>query len=108
MVFAVTYSPFEDWVSWVHGIYGTPVAFGCAGIQSTVTYRFLPPKQLVGMLVGVRGSAEYDALLYPDNPDERKSLGTDLIVPLAFGHLVIIAAVVIGNIGYFASRGRRR
>ena len=107
MIYAVTYSPNEEWVSFIHGIYGTPIAFGCAGIQSTTTYRFIPPKQLVGMLVSIRGSAEYDTLLYPNKPSMRQSKGTELLVPLAFGHLVIIAAVIIGNIGYFASRRRR-
>lgn len=107
MIFAVTYSPSEDWVSFAHGIYGTPVAFGCAGIQSTTTYRFIPSGQMVGMLVSVRGSAEYDALLYPDDRSQRVNKGTQLIVPLAFGHLVIIFAIIMGNIGYFAARRRR-
>lgn len=107
MVITINYSPSEDWVAFCRGVYGTPVAFACSGIQSTVTYRFLPSNQLVGMLVSVRGSAEYDTLLYPKCADDRTTSGTKLIVPLAFGHLVIIAAIIVGNIGYFASRGRR-
>jgi hypothetical protein len=106
LIYSVTYSPLEDWIAFIHGVYGTPIAFGCAGIQSTTYYRYLLSGQLVGMLVGVRGAAEYDALLHPDLRD-RNSLGTKLIVPQAFGHLVIIVAVILGNIGYFAARRRR-
>ncbi|MER3473299.1 MAG: hypothetical protein C4335_04555 [Armatimonadota bacterium] len=106
LVYSVTYSPMEDWIPFVHGVYGTPIAFGCAGIQSTTYYRYLLSGQLVGMLVGVRGAAEYDALLHP-NIRERDSMGTRLIVPQAFGHLVIIVAVILGNIGYFAARRRK-
>lgn len=107
LLYSVTYSPLEDWIPFVHEVYGTPIAFGCAGIQSTTYYRYLLSGQLIGMLVGVRGAAEYDALLHPD-PRERRSMGSKLIVPQAFGHLVIILAVILGNIGYFAARRRSR
>lgn len=107
LIYSVTYSPMEDWISFVHEVYRTPLAFGCAGIQSTTYYRYVLSKQLVGMLVGVRGAAEYDALLHPD-PKERISQGTKLIVPQSFGHLVIIGAVVLGNLGFVAARRRKR
>ncbi len=106
MIFCVTYSPDENWIAFIHGVYGTPVAFGCAGIESTTKYRFITSKQLIGLLVSVRGAAEYDVLLH-DNATDRTNKGTELIVPLAFGHLVIIAAIVLGNIGYFAAKKRR-
>ncbi len=107
MIYSVTYSPLENWIPFVHGVYGTPIGFGCAGIQSTTYYRYILSNQLVGMLVGVRGAAEYDALLHPDAA-RRTSLGTQLIVPQAFGHTAIILAVVAGNVGYFAARKRGR
>lgn len=107
MVYSVTYSPTENWIPFIHAVYGTPVGFGCAGIQSTTYYRYVLAGQLVGMLVGVRGAAEYDAILHPEAGD-RVSLASKLIVPQSFGHTVIIAAVIIGNIGYLASRRRGR
>lgn len=109
MIYAVTYTPSENWLAFVHGPYGTPVAYGCAGIQSTTYYRYVASRQLCGMLVGIRGSAEYDSMLYPrdDQMKDRKSLGTKLIIPLSFGHIVIIVAIIVGNIGYFAARRRR-
>ncbi len=107
LIYSVTYSPMEDWISFVHEVYGTPIAFGCAGIQSTTYYRYLLSGQLTGMLVGVRGAAEYDALLHP-NPRERTSRATRLIVPQSFGHLMVILAILIGNLGYWGARGRAR
>jgi len=108
MIHAVTYSPSENWLAFIHGQYGTPISFGCAGIQSTTYYRYISSKQLCGMLVGIRGSAEYDALLNP-KPEKRWTLGTKLIVPLSFGYLIIIFAIIVGNIGFIASgRGKRR
>ena len=107
LVFSCTYTPSENWIPFVHGVYGTHVGFGCTSIQSTTYYRYILSGQLSGMLVGVRGAAEYDSILHPDMAD-RDSQGTRLIVPLAFGQLVIILAVVIGNIGYFASLRKER
>lgn len=107
LIYSVTYSPMENWIPFIHGVYGTPIGFGCAGIQSTTYYRYLLSGQLVGMLVGVRGAAEYDAILNPDSA-QRTSLASRLIVPQSFGHTVIILAVILGNIGYFASRKRGR
>jgi len=107
MIYSVTYSPMENWIPFIHGVYGTPIGFGCAGIQSTTYYRYILSNQLAGMLVGVRGAAEYDAILHPDIKS-RTGMGTSLIVPQAFGHSVIILAVIIGNVGYFAARRRTR
>jgi len=106
LIVDIAYGPMEDWIPFVHGVYGTPIAFGSAGINTTVFYRYLSSGQLVGLLVGVRGAAEYDAILHSDFKD-RFNLGTQLIVPLAFGHVVIILGIVLGNIGYFAARRRR-
>jgi hypothetical protein len=108
LICCINYSPSEEWIGFIHGVYGTPIAFACAGIQSTSEYRYIPSKQLVGLLVSARGSAEYDVLLHPNKSEDRTSKGTELIVPLTYGHLVIIFGVVIGNIGYLAERRRKR
>jgi hypothetical protein len=107
MIHAVTYSPSENWLAFIYGPYRTPITFGCAGIQSTTYYRYVSSGQLKGMLVGIRGAAEYDAMLYPTDLSKRRSLGTKLIVPLSFGHLVVIIAIIVGNIGFFAAQKRR-
>jgi len=100
------YWPKEDYVGFVHEQYGTKLAFGGGGISSTTIYRYMPSGQIAGFLVGTRGGAEYDRLLHP-NIKDRVNLGSKLIVPLAYGHLVIILAIVLGNIGYFATQRKR-
>lgn len=106
LICCIAYTPWEDWIWYVHETYKTPVVMGCAGISSTTLYRYMPSKQLEGLLVGTRGGAEYDALLYPNDVSKRKNYGTKLMVPLSYGHMVIIVAVVLGNIGFFAARRR--
>ena len=100
------YWPKEDYVGFIHEQYGTKLAFGGGGISSTTIYRYLPSGQIAGFLVGTRGGAEYDVLLHKDVA-KRVNYGSKLIVPLAYGHLVIILAIVLGNIGYFAAQRKR-
>lgn len=100
------YWPNEAYVTFIHEQYKTPLLFGGGGISSTTLYRYLPSGQISGFLVGTRGGAEYDALLHP-NPEDRNNLASKLIVPLAYGHLVIILAIVLGNVGYFATQRKR-
>lgn len=98
LVYCVTYAPSTDWVSFVRGQYGTPIAFGCMSIMGPYYYPLLDSDQLVGMLVGLRGAAEYEAAIR----SPRK--GSRLIVPQAFAHLLIIAFVILGNVGYLVAR----
>ena len=54
-----------------------------------------------GMLAGVRGAAEYEKLVrdkYGDRYNTSDLRGNKLLVPLAFGHLVIILLIVLGNL----------
>ena len=102
MVYCITYSPAEQWISFVKGQYDTPVAFGCMSIMGPWYYTYLDSGQLCGMLLGNRGAAEYEALL------GHPSTGTRLIGVASFGNCIIIAAAFLGNLGAWAARRARR
>jgi hypothetical protein len=62
-----------------------------------------------GMLVAVKGAAEYEMLVtekYPvtESP-ERLGLGRERMGPQFVAHLLIIALIVLGNVSMLASRG---
>lgn len=60
------------------------------------------PNQIFGLAGGMRGSAEYEQLLgYADT-------GIAGLNVLTFGQLLVIAAIVLGNIIYFVERRRGR
>lgn len=101
LVYCVTYAPSTDWVSFVRGQYGTPIAFGCMSIMGPYYYPLLDSSQLVGMLVGLRGAAEYEGAI------RSAGKGSQLMVPQAFAHLLIITFVLLGNVGYLATRKSR-
>jgi hypothetical protein len=74
------------------------------------------PRQMFGMLGGMKAAAEYESLLIDnygpesDNPrlaEGAQFLGIKRMGPQTFAHLVIILFIVIGNVSFFASRRRQ-
>jgi len=61
---------------------------------------YMQSKQLVGMVPGLRGAAGYEGLV------GKLGRGTAGIDAQSVGHVVILALVVVGNIAYFATKGR--
>jgi len=95
-------SMIEAWVIYAHQPYGANVGAGVTAVMATDYYPFLDTGQLVGLLGGMRGAAEYEVLV--DHPDAGvRGMDSQSII-----HLLIIALIVIGNIAYFGSRKRRQ
>ena len=99
---SIKYQPVTDWLLWLDPTGKTPIAFGCAGIATTGYYPYLASGQMKGMLAGVRGAAEYEKLVQDKYKDQYRMAdlrGNKLLVPLAFGHLVVIMLITLGNLG---------
>ena len=64
-------------------------------------YPFLQSKQLIGLLGGLKGAAEYEALV------KKKANAVSGMRPQSVVHVIIILFVIFGNIVYFTS-GRSR
>ena len=84
--------------------YHTRILLGCPGMMKSMYYPYLDAEQVHGMIAGVGAAAEYELLLRRPG-DALKS--TDV---MSVSHLMVIAFIVVGNIGYFVerSRGKRR
>jgi hypothetical protein len=120
MFLAITYQPSNEWLIWLDPTLNTPIAFGSAGIVTTGYYPYIASGQMKGMLAGVRGAAEYETMVaekygeayktsWTSPTGQKEELrGRKLVVPLAFGHLVIIGFIIIGNVGMIAARRRRQ
>lgn len=88
-------------ISYVYGIYRTPIGYACTGVMAPEAYPYLDSGQLVGLLKGLSGAAEYETLLH------HTGQGLDWMSPLSFAHFLIIALIVAGNVVYFRGRARR-
>ncbi len=90
------------WIAQAHERYGVPVAAGVTAVMATDYYPFLQTKELIGLLNGMKGAAEYEKLV------NHPGYGMGGMVAQSVSQFLIIALVIFGNIVYFISRRRQR
>jgi len=90
------------WIAFAHQRFKVPLAVGVTAVMATDFYPYYQTHQLVGVINGMRGASEYEHLV--GHPD----VGSLGMSSQSVAHVVIILFVILGNIGYFASRRRAR
>ena len=90
----------ESWIIYANVQYNLQVAAGVTGVIISQMYPYLQTGQLVGLISGILGAAEYEKLI--DAPGK----GLLWINIESFVHLLIVILVVIGNIIFFQQRQR--
>lgn len=91
----------EYWIAYIYGPYRTPLVYAPTAVMAPEGFNPLDAGQIKGMLTGMKGAAEYEHLL------GRKDFATKAAGALSTSHLLIIALIIAGNIGYISSRRRR-
>lgn len=92
----------DYWISIVNAGYGVPMGIGATAVMAPKYYAFIGSGQIVGLLGGMKGAAEYEILV--GHPDAAfRGMDVQSLV-----HFLIIGFVILGNVGYFASRRQRR
>ncbi len=91
----------EAWVIYAHQPYDAQIGAGVTAVMATDYYPFLDTGQLVGLLGGMRGAAEYEVLIKHEDAGVRGMDSQSVI------HVLIIVLIVVGNIAYFGSRKRK-
>lgn len=97
----------KEWVQFAGDPGGIPVASGTTAVQAPLLYPYYPG-QMVGMLGGLKGAAEYEAALSARHPElaSRSDQATMLMGPQAVAHLLIVILVILGNIAYLVEKRR--
>ncbi|MCU0610500.1 MAG: hypothetical protein MUE60_01765 [Candidatus Eisenbacteria bacterium] len=90
------------WAQYAHDRYGAAVAVGATAVEAVRLYPYHDSGQLVGFLGGLKGAAEYETLIQTPGDGIR---GMDA---QTISHLFIVMMVVLGNIGYAATKWRGR
>ncbi|HUU57217.1 MAG TPA: hypothetical protein VMW93_07735 [bacterium] len=104
LVITMSGSTYPDfWVAYAHERYGQKVAAGVTAVMAADYYPFLQTGQLVGLIGGLKGAAEYEKLI--DRPDDGlKGMDAQTIV-----HLFVVLMILLGNIAFiFVQRAKRR
>lgn len=98
----------KEWVLFAGDRGGIPTAGGAAAVSTPLLYPYYP-KQLVGLLGGTKGAAEYEAELLDKYPQfaNVSTPALQMMGPQTMAHVVIIAFIVIGNVTYFRSRKKK-
>jgi len=90
------------WVNYANARYQVPIVPAITAVMATTFYPFLQEKQIVGMVPGLKGAAEYEQLIRKPG-DASVGMSAQSI-----SHLVIILFVIVGNIGYFMAKKQRK
>jgi hypothetical protein len=93
----------EVWVAYAHERYGQKVAAGVTAVMAADYYPYLQTGQLVGLIGGLKGAAEYEKLI--NRPDDGlKGMDAQTIV-----HLFVVVMILLGNIAFiFVRRAKKR
>lgn len=102
MIFSISDNKTLDYYAIVaHTQFGLPVAGAATAVMVPELMPYVNSGQLIGVLGGLRGAAEYEKLTgYP-------GLGTRGMDVQSIVHLLIVTLIIVSNVGYFASRRRR-
>ncbi|MFH1654058.1 MAG: hypothetical protein ABIE74_08365 [Pseudomonadota bacterium] len=99
----------KEWIQFGTDPLDIPFVAGTTAIQTTL---YLPyyPKQLNGLLGGIKGAAEYESLIakkFERFADPKLHIGILRWGPQTIAHIVIVIFILIGNITYFIDRKRK-
>ena len=90
-------SPFA-WIGYAHERYHQEMAAGITAVMATDLYPYLQTDQIVGLINGLKGAAEYEDLI------GHHGMGVRGMSAQSIAHLWIIFLVIMGNIAYFVTR----
>jgi len=99
----------KEWIQYAVTPYSDKLKMvsGCTGVQAPQLFPYIP-NQLPGLLVAIKGAAEYEKLVndkYSGPSPEPKFLEADRrMAPQLVAHLLMIGLIIGGNVLYFLQR----
>ncbi len=93
------------YVSWIYYAYvqfKEKIAAGITAVMAADSYPYLQAGQLIGLLGGLRGAAEYEQLIH------HPSLASVGMEAQSWSHIAIILFIILGNIGYLMTRKKKQ
>ncbi|HZI88911.1 MAG TPA: hypothetical protein VFD83_00495 [Candidatus Polarisedimenticolia bacterium] len=88
----------DYWIQFAQGRFHAPLVLGCTAVMATDYYPYLSSKQILGLIGGMKGAAEYERLMDVIG-DARRGMDAQSLV-----HLIVVGLVLVGNGALFLSR----
>jgi hypothetical protein len=107
--FSAGFPGLKEWVQFAGDPGDIPVAGGTTAVSAPLLYPYYP-RQMLGMMGGLKGAAEYEAALVHGYPEYEHVYQRAITImgPQAIAHLVIIIFIIIGNITFFIEKKRAK
>ncbi len=97
----------KEWIQFAGDVGSIAIAGGSTAVSSPLLYPYYP-QQLVGLMGGIKGAAEYESILTQQysNLANMPIPGSEMMGPQTVAHIVIMLFIVIGNLSYFMTRNK--
>jgi len=87
-----------EWVQIAIDRHNLPMIAGNTAVQAPQVYPYLNQKQLLGLMGGMTGAAEFETLT------QKPGKALTYILSQTFAHVVVVAFIIIGNVAFFRMR----
>lgn len=88
----------DYWIGLVNAQYGIEMGAGVTAVMAPKFYAYVRAQQLIGLLGGMKGAAEYEELI------GHKALATSGMGAQSMVHIAIIVFIILGNVSFFLGR----
>lgn len=98
----------KEWIQYAATPFGIKAVSGCTGVQAPIMLPYIPG-QLVGVLAGIKGAAEYEQALltaYPELRTEEAQEGLRRMGPQVVAHVLMILLIIAGNVIFYLERSQ--
>jgi len=109
-----------EWVQYACDEYNIPLSSGCTSIMVTDAIPYIESNQLLGILAGMPGAAEYEQLVYNhliENQSNSEYIKSDIDIaagsvlnnlsPQSVAHVMMVLLIVFGNLSYYFTRNEK-
>jgi hypothetical protein len=92
----------DSWIQYGYARYNLPIILGTTAVMTPDYYPYMQANQVISVIGGLRGAADYETLV---GISGQASIG---MLPQSVIHLVIIAFIIIGNVGFLVLRRAKK
>lgn len=91
----------QEWVQFAVDRFNARLGAGNTAVQAPMMYPYLQAGQLIGILGGMKGGAEYEIIA------KRPARAVSYMFSQGVSHAVVVFFVIVGNLAYFMTRGKK-
>jgi hypothetical protein len=96
------------WIAYSQTRFGVAVGAGITAVSASEFYQYYQTGQFSGLMIGMKGAAEYEELVETKLMLKGRRKASEALGSLTAAHLTMIAFIIIGNIGFFVHKRRRK